>query len=28
MISRYPTAIKAFYMQPDPNDPDVVPAST
>src|SRR5437660_937182 len=24
MISRYPTAIKAFYMQPDPNDPDVV----
>src|SRR5213078_1718369 len=24
MISRYPTAIKAFYMQPDPHDPDVV----
>src|ERR1051325_3698521 len=24
MISRYPTAIKAFYMQPDPQDPDVV----
>src|ERR1051325_3533158 len=24
MISRYPTAIKAFYMQPDPADPDVV----
>ena len=24
MISRYPTDIKAFYMQPDPNDPDVV----
>ncbi|MGA7615571.1 MAG: asparagine--tRNA ligase [Thermoanaerobaculia bacterium] len=24
MVSRYPTAIKAFYMQPDPNDPDVV----
>ncbi len=24
MISRYPTSIKAFYMQPDPNDPDVV----
>ncbi len=24
MISRYPTAIKAFYMQPDPDDPDVV----
>jgi asparaginyl-tRNA synthetase len=24
MISRYPTAIKAFYMQPDPEDPDVV----
>jgi asparaginyl-tRNA synthetase len=24
MISRYPTAIKAFYMQPDPKDPDVV----
>src|SRR6266550_6503918 len=22
MISRYPTAIKAFYMQPDPDDPD------
>jgi asparaginyl-tRNA synthetase len=24
IITRYPTAIKAFYMQPDPNDPDVV----
>jgi asparaginyl-tRNA synthetase len=24
MISRYPTAIKAFYMQPDPQDADVV----
>ncbi|MBK5258927.1 MAG: asparagine--tRNA ligase [Thermoanaerobaculia bacterium] len=24
MISRYPTVIKAFYMQPDPKDPDVV----
>jgi asparaginyl-tRNA synthetase len=24
MVSRYPTAIKAFYMQPDPKDPDVV----
>ncbi|HSP35398.1 MAG TPA: asparagine--tRNA ligase, partial [Thermoanaerobaculia bacterium] len=24
MISRYPTSIKAFYMQPDPKDPDVV----
>ena len=24
MISRYPTAIKAFYMQPDPQDPSVV----
>ncbi|HEX3069851.1 MAG TPA: asparagine--tRNA ligase [Thermoanaerobaculia bacterium] len=24
MISRYPTDIKAFYMQPDPNDPAVV----
>jgi asparaginyl-tRNA synthetase len=24
MISRYPTEIKAFYMQPDPNDPSVV----
>src|SRR6185503_16342159 len=24
MISRYPTSIKAFYMQPDPNDPSVV----
>ncbi len=23
MISRYPAAIKAFYMQPDPNDPSV-----
>jgi asparaginyl-tRNA synthetase len=24
MISRYPTEIKAFYMQPDPQDPSVV----
>jgi asparaginyl-tRNA synthetase len=24
MISRYPADIKAFYMQPDPNDPSVV----
>jgi len=24
MISRYPTSIKAFYMQPDPQDPSVV----
>ena len=24
IITRYPTAIKAFYMQPDPTDPDVV----
>ncbi len=24
MVSRYPTAIKAFYMQPDPENPDVV----
>ena len=24
MISRYPAAIKAFYMQPDPKDPSVV----
>jgi asparaginyl-tRNA synthetase len=24
IITRYPTSIKAFYMQPDPNDPDVV----
>ena len=24
MVSRYPTAIKAFYMQPDPGNPDVV----
>jgi asparaginyl-tRNA synthetase len=24
MVSRYPVSIKAFYMQPDPNDPDVV----
>jgi asparaginyl-tRNA synthetase len=24
MISRYPTDIKAFYMQPDPEDPSVV----
>jgi asparaginyl-tRNA synthetase len=23
MISRYPSSIKAFYMQPDPNDPSV-----
>ncbi|HEY5609796.1 MAG TPA: asparagine--tRNA ligase [Thermoanaerobaculia bacterium] len=23
MITRYPAAIKAFYMQPDPNDPEV-----
>ncbi|MEO8216363.1 MAG: asparagine--tRNA ligase [Acidobacteriota bacterium] len=23
MVSRYPTSIKAFYMQPDPDDPDV-----
>src|SRR5438128_1657152 len=23
MITRYPAAIKAFYMQPDPNDPSV-----
>src|SRR5438876_2667490 len=23
MITRYPAAIKAFYMQPDPNDPTV-----
>lgn len=23
-ISRYPTAMKAFYMQPDPENPDVV----
>ncbi len=23
MVSRYPAAIKAFYMQPDPDDPDV-----
>lgn len=23
MVSRYPTSIKAFYMQPDPNDPEV-----
>ncbi|HSN68566.1 MAG TPA: asparagine--tRNA ligase [Thermoanaerobaculia bacterium] len=23
IVSRYPTAIKAFYMQPDPNDPTV-----
>ena len=22
MVSRYPTALKAFYMQPDPADPD------
>jgi len=24
MVSRYPKSIKAFYMQPDPQDPDVV----
>jgi asparaginyl-tRNA synthetase len=24
IITHYPTAIKAFYMQPDPGDPDVV----
>jgi len=24
MISRFPTAIKAFYMEPDPENPDVV----
>jgi asparaginyl-tRNA synthetase len=24
MITRYPVSIKAFYMQPDPNDPEVV----
>jgi asparaginyl-tRNA synthetase len=24
IITRYPTAIKAFYMQPDPEDPNVV----
>jgi asparaginyl-tRNA synthetase len=24
MVSRYPAAIKAFYMQPDPENPDVV----
>jgi asparaginyl-tRNA synthetase len=24
MITRYPASIKAFYMQPDPEDPDVV----
>jgi asparaginyl-tRNA synthetase len=24
MVSRYPAAIKAFYMQPDPQSPDVV----
>jgi asparaginyl-tRNA synthetase len=24
MVSRYPAAIKAFYMQPDPRDPEVV----
>jgi asparaginyl-tRNA synthetase len=23
MVTRYPTSIKAFYMQPDPVDPDV-----
>jgi len=24
MVTRYPVGIKAFYMQPDPNDPEVV----
>ncbi len=24
MVTRYPAAIKSFYMQPDPNDPEVV----
>jgi asparaginyl-tRNA synthetase len=24
IITRYPTAIKAFYMQPDPQDPNVI----
>jgi asparaginyl-tRNA synthetase len=24
MVTRYPASIKAFYMQPDPKDPDVV----
>jgi asparaginyl-tRNA synthetase len=24
IVSRFPTAIKSFYMQPDPQDPDVV----
>jgi asparaginyl-tRNA synthetase len=24
MITRYPAAIKSFYMQPDPEDPEVV----
>ena len=24
MITRFPTSIKAFYMEPDPDDPDVV----
>ncbi len=24
MVSRYPTKMKAFYMQPDPQNPDVV----
>jgi len=24
IVSRFPTAIKSFYMQPDPKDPDVV----
>src|SRR5438045_9687995 len=23
IITRYPAAIKAFYMQPDPNDPEL-----
>jgi asparaginyl-tRNA synthetase len=24
MVTRYPAAIKSFYMQPDPKDPEVV----
>jgi asparaginyl-tRNA synthetase len=24
MVTRYPVGIKAFYMQPDPKDPEVV----
>ena len=24
IVSRFPTAIKSFYMQPDPEDPEVV----